>query len=88
MLVDILHKENVIVQRLTSLHNPLQKYTVGEFDIEYINPSYSPRDLIGFFGNKIVEAYTKVPRFFGNTMFRDILKEYYLYGSRLGHSCL
>ena len=59
VLADILKKESVIVQRPKPLHNPLQKYNVGEFSIEYINQPLQPRDLIGFFGNKIIEAYTK-----------------------------
>ena len=52
VLVDILKKESIIVQRPKPLHNPLQKYTVGEFEIEWINQPLQPRDLIGFFGQK------------------------------------
>ena len=82
VLVDILKKESVIVQRPKPLHNPLQKYTVGEFEIEYINQPLQPRDLIGFFGNKIIEAYTKdTSRYLETLCSRDILKEYYTYGA-------
>ena len=82
VLVDILKKENIIVQRPKPLHNPLQKYTVGEFDIEYINQPLQPRDLVGFFGNKMIEAYTKdTSRYLETLCSRDILKEYYTYGA-------
>ena len=82
VLVDILKKEGVIVQRPKVMHDPLAKYNMGEFDIEYANQPLQPRDILGFYGNKIIEAYTKDrTRYFENWCSRDILKQYYLRGA-------
>jgi len=82
VLVDILKKEGVIVKRPKAMQDPLAKYDMGEFDIEYANQPLQPRDILGFYGNKIIEAYTKDrTRYFENWCSRDILKEYYLGGA-------
>ena len=82
VLVKILTDEGITVQRPKSLFDPLTKYNLGEFDIEFANQPLQPRDILGFYGNKIIEAYTKDrTRYFENWCSRDILKQYYLRGA-------
>ena len=53
VLVDILKKEGVTVQRPKSLFDPLTTYNLGEFDIEFSNQPLQPRDILGFYGNHV-----------------------------------
>ena len=82
VLVDILQKEGVVVQRPKVMQDPLAKYDMGEFDIEYANQPLQPRDILGFYGNKIIEAYTKDrTRYFENWNTSHILKDYHNKGA-------
>ena len=83
VLVDILKKENIIVQRPKPLYDPLKIYNVGEFEVQYLNQPLQPRDILGFYGNKIIEAYTKDrSRYYENWCTRDIVKQYYIRGAK------
>lgn len=83
ILVEILKKENVIVQRTKPLHDPLKTYNVGGFEVEFLNQPLQPRDVLGFYGNKMLEVYTKDrSRYYENWGARDILKEYFLGGAK------
>ena len=76
-LVEILKGEGVVVQRPKPILNPLIKYNIGEFDISFSHHPLQPRDILGFYGNKIIESYTKqTERYLENWCSRDILKEY------------
>ena len=80
VLVDILKKEGIVVKRTKPLHDPLKKYNVGGFEVEFLNQPLQPRDIIGFYGNKMLEVYTKDrSSYYENWGARDILKEYFLW---------